>query len=190
MIWLDSRLGIGHVGGTLVRDLEQSRSGLEHFFRKLAEEVSGETTHVLASLARVLDGHFASEFVGRQVRKLGEGIVHDVGSVSSHVEGEVPGKTTSSQLFDLLLEIHSLVLEVEQVRHEPDELGDGGNVFRGGFFVLCTSDVNCLDKFVQKSFVLEAEAIEGVETVGGVLDIAEYGCLSRGPWLLHWNIFT
>lgn len=96
------------------------------------------------------------------MRKLGEGIVHDVSSVSSHVEGEVPGKTTSSQLFDLLLEVHSLVLEVEQVGHESDELCDGRYVFRGGFFVFCTSDVNCLDEFVQKCFVLEAEPIESV----------------------------
>ena len=58
MIWLDIGTWIRHVGTSIIRILKQTVILIKHFFWKLNEEVTRETTDILATLPREVNGYF------------------------------------------------------------------------------------------------------------------------------------
>lgn len=159
MVWLHSRLGVRHVGRTVVRLEEERVIWIEHLLGQLDEEVPRQAADVLASLARKLDGDLAFQLLWSEVVDLGVGVREDL--VSSDIERQTSCVRLSSQLLDLFPEVQTLVLKVEQVWHVLDVLGDSTELLGVALWlILVACVVGCPHNLVEDLLVGKAELVE------------------------------
>ena len=178
MVWVHVRLTVGVVADTVRGQVEQRVIRIEHSSGKLDIEISEETTSIDTCLAFISHLDLVLELLWLLVRQLLVGTLEDVATLDMHGESA----TTPSRiplLLDLLVEVFSLVLKVEQIRHILHDVCQLKTEI---------GSTTTLKQFVDHLLVVEAEDAEVLETVRDVLIdvLKEAQYFAFGISLLEW----
>lgn len=149
VIRVDVRLTVCVVANTIRCEVEQRVIRIEHGFGQLDPEVSRHARSIDTWLPFERHLRLASQFQGRSIVKLLVGLLEEIASL--HVDGKGALAARLPLLFDLGVEVFALQLEVHQVGHVLDDVGQL-NAERGTHF--------SLEQLVNRFFIVQAEHTE------------------------------